>query len=385
LTSARIDEAAVVPPGATSAVAMLGLVRAAFELAAQIQQGVLPSPDRVVLALGSGGTAAGLAVGLGLAGVPATVHAVATVERLMSPRFRIRALVRGLMRELSRAGIDPGTPRPIRIDRSEVGRGYGLATPRSFAGARELIDLGLAGEAVYTGKAWGAIGRGRGRVLFWDTARRGKLEVDPDWKNRLPPALMAALPRAIEAGHEPPKARGASRRLLLTGGVLALAAGAAHRAGRPRPGLDVLSGWEAEVLEAAGGCILPPAPIEPVLARLPANVDRFIATLDRNLRTEIHAMLALIEIAPVALMGSRFTRLSIEERLRFLERLRERGGVLEQASRGIRDLIFLGYYQAPETWPALGYGGTWVTDAPRPSAYDRLRARTGELPRAARP
>jgi hypothetical protein len=288
------------------------------------------------------------------------------------------------MRELSSAGIDPGTPRPIEIDRSESGPGYGIATPHSWSSAGELLGLGLGGEPVYTGKAWSAIGRGRGRVLFWDTARHGKLDADPDWKNRLPPALSAALPRAIRRGHEPPRALRASRRLVLAGGTLALAAGALVRAGVPSPGLDVLSGWEAEVLLAAGACILPPAPLEPILDRLPGNVDRFIKTLDRNLRTEIHAMLALIELGPLLTTASRFSRLSPRARLAFLDRLRGRGGVLEQAGRGIRDLVFLGYYQAPEAWPALGYAGTWVTDARRPSTYDQLRATPGEQPRAAR-
>ena len=57
------------PVGGSSPLGCVGFVEAAFELAAQIEAGELPEPSHVVVALGSGGTAAGLAAGLRMAGL----------------------------------------------------------------------------------------------------------------------------------------------------------------------------------------------------------------------------------------------------------------------------------------------------------------------------
>ncbi len=47
----------------------VGYVEAAIELAEQVGAGELPEPSHIVVALGSGGTAAGLLAGLKLAGL----------------------------------------------------------------------------------------------------------------------------------------------------------------------------------------------------------------------------------------------------------------------------------------------------------------------------
>src|SRR5918912_3147221 len=62
-----------VPFGGTSPLGMLGHVNAGLELAEQVAQGALPAPERVVVPLGSGGTAAGLPLGLWIAGVDSAV------------------------------------------------------------------------------------------------------------------------------------------------------------------------------------------------------------------------------------------------------------------------------------------------------------------------
>lgn len=64
------------PFGGTTAVTTLGFVSAALELAAQVERGECPKPDAIFVALGTCGTAAGLALGLALAGLDATLHAV---------------------------------------------------------------------------------------------------------------------------------------------------------------------------------------------------------------------------------------------------------------------------------------------------------------------
>ena len=71
----------VLPAGGSSPVGTLGYVEGAFELAAQVQDGALPEPSHVVTALGSGGTAAGLALGLRLAGLRTRVGVSSSTTR----------------------------------------------------------------------------------------------------------------------------------------------------------------------------------------------------------------------------------------------------------------------------------------------------------------
>ena len=70
------------PAGGSTPVGTLGYVEAAFELAAQVASGPLPEPSHVVTAVGSGGTAAGLALGLRLAGLRSRVVGVVVNDTL---------------------------------------------------------------------------------------------------------------------------------------------------------------------------------------------------------------------------------------------------------------------------------------------------------------
>jgi hypothetical protein len=62
------SDAYYIPLGGSNALGSLGFVDAAHEIATQVRAGDLPEPDVVIVALGSGGTAAGLAVGFEQAG-----------------------------------------------------------------------------------------------------------------------------------------------------------------------------------------------------------------------------------------------------------------------------------------------------------------------------
>lgn len=193
------DGAAIVPLGGTSARGMVGAARAALELCAQVRAGELPAPARVYVALGSGGTAAGLAVGLALGGLGARVVAVAVVERLLASRLRLRALTAGLRAFLARAGVAPVPPAaPIDLVHGHLGRGYGAPTAASLAACDALAAEGIPLEPVYTGKAMAALladarARRLGPVLFWHTARREPLPRPEGFCERLPPALSRRL------------------------------------------------------------------------------------------------------------------------------------------------------------------------------------------------
>lgn len=199
--SRRSGGAAVVPPGATSALGMVGIVRAALELCAQVRAGELPEPARVYVPFGSGGIAAGLTVGLALGGVRTTVVAVAVVERILATRARVCSLQAGVAALLERAGIGPvPAPSPLLLEHGHVGRRYGAPTPASLAACEALAPEGIVLEPVYTGKAMAALmadarARRLGPVLFWHTARRDPLLVDDGWRDRLPRALAERLSR----------------------------------------------------------------------------------------------------------------------------------------------------------------------------------------------
>jgi 1-aminocyclopropane-1-carboxylate deaminase/D-cysteine desulfhydrase-like pyridoxal-dependent ACC family enzyme len=173
-----------IPAGGSTPVGALGFVSAALELEDQVGRGQLPPPQRIYTALGSCGTLAGLAVGLGLGRLPARVVAARVTETTMASRGHVTRLARGTAALLRRraAGLSRLTrrwvrPSRFRIDERFFAPGYG--EPRddvdeALALARDVGGLVL--EGTYTGRAFAALvadaraGRLRHcRVLFWHT------------------------------------------------------------------------------------------------------------------------------------------------------------------------------------------------------------------------
>jgi D-cysteine desulfhydrase len=164
------------PPGGSSPVGALGFVEAALELAAQVDVGELPEPRAVYVALGSGGSAAGLAAGLAIADLQTRVHAVLVNDQLKLTETTVLRLAGRTLRLLARRGADvrgvPLRPGAVRVVEGFMGAGYGHATDeaeRALELAREAEGLAL--DPVYTGKALAAIlaQDHDGPVLFWNT------------------------------------------------------------------------------------------------------------------------------------------------------------------------------------------------------------------------
>lgn len=170
-----------VPLGGSNVIGSLGYVDAARELVAQVRVGDLLEPDVVVVAVGSGGTAAGLAAGFEEAGLKTRVVGVA----ISHPARVLSVMAHRLAREIAKAiGVHPArTAARLEVDRAWVGRGYGHATDegdRAIADGAER-DVGL--DPTYTAKAFAcALARvrgGTGRVLFWHTLSTQPLEPLP--------------------------------------------------------------------------------------------------------------------------------------------------------------------------------------------------------------
>lgn len=379
-------QSAFVPPGATSAAAMLGMVRAGLELAEQMDAGELPELDRVYVPLGSGGVAAGLALGLALGGRRPALHAVAVVEHVFATEARLRRLLRAAREALAAGGITAPEHAPLVIDRRMLGAGYGRTTARSLRAVAQLRAHGIDLEPIYGGKAMAALLADAAsglRVLFYSTAHVGPLPRAADWEARLP----AALRRDLRAGAGPRR----GRRWIAAGAAAAGAVALTARLGfhDDVPGWEghELFEWEGAVIVAAAEAILPDSPGGPIeggvpLAAIAVNVDRYLVGLPRASRAEVHAMLALIEQAtPLAGQLRRFTALDASARREALLDLAARGGDLALAVRGLRDLCYLGYYQDDRAWRALEYGGPWVPPARGgPSPYDALVAPEGARP-----
>jgi D-cysteine desulfhydrase family pyridoxal phosphate-dependent enzyme len=155
-----------IPVGGASVTGALGYVDAARELAGQLAEPV----DWIVVADGSGGTHAGLLAGLD---GPTLILGVDVGTRPDLDE-RVPELAEATAKAIGR----PSPDRPIHVDHTRFGAGYGKPTPECLEAIRAAARLeGLILDPVYTGKAMaGLIGWIReGRltdgqsVLFWHT------------------------------------------------------------------------------------------------------------------------------------------------------------------------------------------------------------------------
>ncbi len=186
LMARHIDLRRMRPPyflgvGGSSPLGCVGFVEAALELAAQVEAGELPEPAHVVLAAGSGGSAAGMTLGLQLAGLRTRVVAVQVNDRSPLDPGRIARLARGTEDLLRRRGASFQTiavcEHDFSFERGFLGAGYGHRTAEGEAAAvLAKSSAGLDLEPVYTAKAmaglieWARRGRLRGGpVLYWHT------------------------------------------------------------------------------------------------------------------------------------------------------------------------------------------------------------------------
>ena len=147
----------VLPAGGSSPLGALGYVEGALELAEQVRDGTLPEPTHVVCAAGSGGTAAGLLLGLRMAGLRTKVLAVVVNDRLKLDHAKLLKLARRsarLLRERGAPGVPDPSPEALVVTHDFLGPGYGRPTPESESAMAAAGDLGL--DPVYTAKAMAA-------------------------------------------------------------------------------------------------------------------------------------------------------------------------------------------------------------------------------------
>lgn len=173
---------AVVWIGGSTPAGLLGWVDAALELGEQVADGLLPVPTRIVVPAGSGGVAAGLLVGLRMAGLGSIVHAVRVADPIWANRRSISMMAAMVRRELRRAGavVPRHDPTRLVLDTRYLGAGYGSPTTAGERAAGLAATEGFASEPTYSAKALAAaidVAAGTaGPVLWIDTANAMPLE-----------------------------------------------------------------------------------------------------------------------------------------------------------------------------------------------------------------
>ena len=169
----------VIPPGGTTPLGTLGFVSAGLELAADVRAGKMPAPRRVYVALGLGGTAAGLGLGCALGGLSTEIVGVraSTPTTVTDATLQaIHAETVSFVRARDTSFVAPPFAKTnVRIDGRFVGGGYGVPTKAGDdAIARARSAEGWALDPVYTGKAFAALlddlrDGTPGPLLFWNT------------------------------------------------------------------------------------------------------------------------------------------------------------------------------------------------------------------------
>jgi D-cysteine desulfhydrase len=175
-----------VPIGGSSPLGVLGHVNAGLELASQIARGAAPAPTHLVVPLGTGGTAAGLAAGLGIAGLATTVVGARVAPRIVVDSARVHLLIRRTLRLIARMtrAEEPLRAAPLVIDHTVYGGAYGRPLPAAASAAtivRAAYDspalrtaapvLDATYSAKATAAALGILDRGPSgtRVMLWVT------------------------------------------------------------------------------------------------------------------------------------------------------------------------------------------------------------------------
>ncbi len=164
-----------IPGGGADPRAVIGHLLAALELGAQLDA----PPDVIVVPLGTGGTAAGIALGVAWLGWSTEVVAVRVAPRIVANRWRTLRLARSTAALLRQAGIELSVPPPppgsaIRVRVVDaMGRGYGHPTPEGERARALAAEHGVKLEPAYGAKAFSLFLQratwNLQRAVFWHT------------------------------------------------------------------------------------------------------------------------------------------------------------------------------------------------------------------------
>lgn len=179
-----------IPLGGSGLEGTLAFVDAAQELRAAVERNELPVPDEIVVAAGSGGTAAGLAVGLAREGLPTRVVAVAVFKPTRFVQASVLSLATRAAWHLDLSPVQ--AIQKITFVHSAIGAGYGYPTQAGQEATEIAVNNGIILDPTYTAKAFSvALSRSQSRrVLYWHTLSSTPMEpllADAPSEGQLPP------------------------------------------------------------------------------------------------------------------------------------------------------------------------------------------------------
>lgn len=185
----RSDRPYVIPGGGSNALGALGYVGAAVELSEQIERGEAPRPDTIMVAAGTLGTVAGLAIGVALTGIADRIVGVRIVPASIANTWSLSRLVEGATRLLADAGVPAPEARAV-VDRVDllggyIGDGYGHPTDAGARSTAWFAGHGLRLDPTYTAKTASAVldrlSSAPDRVhLYWHTLSGAEPPPAPD-------------------------------------------------------------------------------------------------------------------------------------------------------------------------------------------------------------
>jgi 1-aminocyclopropane-1-carboxylate deaminase/D-cysteine desulfhydrase-like pyridoxal-dependent ACC family enzyme len=160
-----------IPGGGAAPRAVIGHLLASLELSAQLDT----PPDAIVVPLGTGGTAAGIALGIAWLGWSTRVVAVRVASRFVANRWRTLRLARAAAVTIRDAGVEFGVPRSaIRVEVvAGMGEGYGHPSAEGEAARALAAEHRVRLDPTYGAKAFGIFLRRTThnvrRAVFWHT------------------------------------------------------------------------------------------------------------------------------------------------------------------------------------------------------------------------
>ncbi len=179
----------LMPPGGASPVTTLGFANAVLELEQQCTRGEMLIPDYLFCPLGSGGTAAGLSIGLNLVGWKTRVIAVRVVDLILANKFTLNRLIRKSVKNMQDCGANLSSAinwgGNIRIEHNYFGMGYCKPTPLADNSIKLLKTReNQVLDSTYTGKTFAAILDlskknifKNKNILFWQTLNSRNLDL----------------------------------------------------------------------------------------------------------------------------------------------------------------------------------------------------------------
>jgi D-cysteine desulfhydrase len=194
-------------PGAANALANLGYIDAMLELGRQVEQGITPKPDVIMLPTGSSGTLAALALGAAYLGWDTEILGVRITSSMVCNRASVGFVIRNTDRFMGRHVRSWGrrwSKVNFTLYGGALGRGYGARTPEATVGIEQLRVLtGSPGEVTYSGKALAALHAlcntktyASKSILLWNTLSSVHPELAP--VEHVPAALSFVMERVTK-------------------------------------------------------------------------------------------------------------------------------------------------------------------------------------------